>query len=59
MPIGLTWEEWGRPRCRTACGETQRVGIARAIVLEPSVLFLDEPTAFVDEKSKTPTEEII
>jgi tungstate transport system ATP-binding protein len=40
-------------------GETQRVGIARAIVLEPSVLFLDEPTAFVDEKSKTLIEEII
>jgi len=40
-------------------GETQRLGIARAIVLEPSVLFLDEPTAFVDEKSKVLIEEII
>jgi tungstate transport system ATP-binding protein len=40
-------------------GETQRLGIARAIVLEPAVLFLDEPTAFVDEKSKSQIEEII
>jgi len=40
-------------------GETQRLGIARAVVLEPAVLFLDEPTAFVDEKSKAQIEEII
>ncbi|MGE5237628.1 MAG: ABC transporter ATP-binding protein [Chloroflexota bacterium] len=40
-------------------GETQRLGIARAIVLEPSVLFLDEPTAFVDERSQVLIEEII
>jgi len=40
-------------------GETQRLGIARAIVLEPAVLFLDEPTAFVDEKSRILIEEII
>lgn len=40
-------------------GETQRLGIARAVVLEPSVLFLDEPTAFVDEKSRALIEEII
>jgi tungstate transport system ATP-binding protein len=40
-------------------GETQRLGIARAIVLDPAVLFLDEPTAFVDEKSKAQIEEII
>jgi tungstate transport system ATP-binding protein len=33
-------------------GETQRLGIARATVLEPEILFLDEPTAFVDVKSK-------
>jgi tungstate transport system ATP-binding protein len=40
-------------------GETQRLGIARAIVLDPAVLLLDEPTAFVDEKSKAQIEEII
>ena len=31
-------------------GETKRLGIARALVIEPEVFCLDEPTANLDHK---------
>jgi len=40
-------------------GETQRLGIARAIVIEPEMLFLDEPTASVDRENTEIIENII
>ena len=40
-------------------GETQRLGIARALIIEPDILFLDEPTASVDAKNCMIIEEII
>lgn len=40
-------------------GEIQRLGIARAIVIEPEILFLDEPTASVDEKNTETIEDIV
>ncbi len=40
-------------------GETQRLGLARAMAVEPEMLFLDEPTASVDQRNRDIIEEII
>ncbi len=40
-------------------GETQRLGIARAMVTEPEILFLDEPTASIDQENTAMIERLI
>jgi tungstate transport system ATP-binding protein len=40
-------------------GETQRMGLARALAIEPGILFLDEPTASVDQENTAIIESII
>jgi len=40
-------------------GERVRIGIARALLQNPSILFLDEPTASLDEKSAKQVTDII
>ena len=40
-------------------GETQRLGLARAMAIGPDMLFLDEPTASIDEINSRIVEEII
>jgi tungstate transport system ATP-binding protein len=40
-------------------GEAQRLGIARALAIEPEILFFDEPTASIDPKNTKIIEDII
>ncbi|MBI4691109.1 MAG: ATP-binding cassette domain-containing protein [Nitrospirae bacterium] len=40
-------------------GETQRLGIARAMVIEPDIIFLDEPTTSIDKENTEIVEDII
>ncbi len=56
--VGLTHRQH-QNALTLSSGETQRLGIARAMVLEPDILFLDEPTAFIDEENTAIIERII
>lgn len=40
-------------------GETQRLGLARALAIDPEILFLDEPTASVDQENTAIIEDAI
>ncbi len=56
--VGLTRKK-DQNALTLSSGETQRLGIARALAVGPEVLFLDEPTASIDEENTGIVEGII
>ena len=58
LAVGLTHKKWQRA-LELSSGETKRLGIARAMVINPEVFMLDEPTANLDPANTAIIEDII
>jgi tungstate transport system ATP-binding protein len=56
--VGLS-DHADRPARRLSGGEQQRLAIARALARDPTVLFLDEPTASLDPAATKAIEDLI
>lgn len=58
MPGGLDWDMKKNPRSLSD-GEKKRIAIARALLSKPGAMFLDEPTAGLDNINKMAVTEFI
>jgi len=58
LAVGLGHKKWQRA-LELSSGETKRLGIARAMVINPEVFMLDEPTANIDPANTEIIEAII
>ena len=58
LTVGLAYKRWQRAT-ELSSGETKRLGIARALVINPEVFLLDEPTANIDPDNTEVIEAII
>lgn len=57
--VNIKREVWGNRPNQISGGEAQRVGVVRAVVNQPSVVFADEPTGALNSENSTAVLDIL